>query len=193
MKHLFLPLFTAAIFLLCSCASEYIPYEILQTSKYEKVYTAYTLWYTDPADMTSENIQQGKILPFGTEVRITKVNENGVWFDAAGKKFQILIADKNMENIHHFVKRTFSVKNAQELAGEVSAADFEKMKRGVVSEGMTEQQVLTAMGRPSLARTRLLSSDTWIYQAGPVKSIRVIFKKEKKENTPRKVYRVFEL
>ena len=192
MKHLVLSLCTVSVLLLCSCAREYIPYEVLQVSKFDKVYTAYTLWYTDPMTMTNENIQQGSIIPFGTEVRITYMDDNRICFEAAGKNFQISIAEKSLENIHAFTIRTFSSKNAEALAGNSTASQFEKMRRGIIAEGMTEQQVLTAYGRPSITRSPLLSNDTWIYQVGPVKSRRVIFRKTDKEK-PRTVSRIFEL
>lgn len=192
MKHLFLAALSASALLLCSCTREYLPYEVLQVAKFDKVYTAYTLWYTDPMNMTNENVQTGSILPFGTEVIITYMDEEKVCFEADGKKFQIRIEDKSLETIHAFVVRTFGKKNAQALAGTSSASEYEKMRRGIVSEGMTEQQVLTAYGRPSITRSPILTTDTWIYQAGPVKSRRVIFRKTQK-NAPRKVVRIFEL
>ena len=92
MKHLLLSLCTVSVLLLCSCAREYIPYEVLQVSKFDKLYTSYTLWYVDPMEMTNENVQQGSIIPFGTEARITFMNENKVCFEAQGKKFQINIS-----------------------------------------------------------------------------------------------------
>lgn len=192
MKHLLLSLFTLSVLFLCSCAREYIPYEVLQLSKYDKVYTAYTLWVADPMEMTNENIQQGTILPFGTEVRITRMNEDAVWFESNGQKYKVTLVDNSLETIHAFVTRTFTSKNAQELAGKSTAAEFEKMRRGVIAEGMTEQQVATAYGRPSITRTPKLETDTWIYQVGPVKSRRVIFR-ESKKNEPRRVVRIFEL
>ena len=99
MKHLFLTALTASVLLLCSCAREFIPYEVLQVAKHDKIYTAHTLWYTDPMNMTSENVQVGSIIPFGTEVRITKMNEDEVCFEAEGKKFRIEIADNKLENV----------------------------------------------------------------------------------------------
>jgi hypothetical protein len=192
MKHFFTAVFSLSALLLCSCSREFIPYEVLQVPKYDSVYTSYTLWYTDPLKMTSENMQQGEILPFGTEVVITKMTEDEVRFNAAGKEFCIELEDKNIETIHMFVKRTFSTKNAEDLAAGSSSGDFEKMRRGIISEGMTEEQVLVAYGRPSFFRSPVLSNDTWIYQAGPVKSKRIIFQKKDK-NSPRTVVRIFEL
>lgn len=192
MKHLFLSLMSLSALLLCSCAKEYIPYEVLQVPKYKSIYTAYTLWYTDPLKMTSENIQTGEIIPFGTEAVITKMTDQEICFNAMGKEFRIELIDRNMETAHLFLKRTFSVKNADELTAGTSAGDFEKMRRGVVTEGMTEEQVLVAYGRPSLFRTPVLTIDTWIYQTGPVKSKRIIFQKKDKES-PRTVARIFEL
>ena len=191
MKHLILSLFTLATMFLCSCVREYIPYEVLQVSKFDKVRTAYNLWYTDPMEMTSENIQQGELIPFGTEVVLTHMDEDKVCFEINGKKFQILIADKNLETVHTFVVRTFTTAKAVDLAGPSTAAEFEKMRRGIVSEGMTEEQVLVTYGRPSITRSPNLKSNTWIYQVGPVKSRRIIFRKEK--DKPRTVSRIFEL
>ena len=192
MKHFILSLFAVSALFLCSCAREFIPHEVLQVSKFEKVYTAYNLWYTDPMQMTSENIQKGELIPFGTEVVLTYMDEEKVCFEINGKKFQILMDDQNMETVHAFTVRTFTTKNAAELAGPSTAAEFEKMRRGIVSEGMTEAQVLVTYGRPSVARTPNLENNTWIYQVGPVKSRRIIFRKDKK-NQPRKVSKIFEL
>ena len=192
MKHLFLAVLTVSVLFLCSCTREFLPYEVLQVSKYDKVYTAYTLWYTDPMNMSSLNIQQGNIIPFGTEVRITRMDEESICFEAQGKKFRIHLDDKEMETAHAFAVRTFTKKNAQQIAGTATASEFEKMQRGVVSEGMTEDQVLIAWGRPSITRTPNLTNGTWIYQAGPVKSKRVILRKDDPEK-PRKVVRIFEL
>ena len=191
MKHLILSLFALTTMFLCSCVREYIPHEVLQVSKFDKVRTAYNLWYTNPMEMTSENIQQGELIPFGTEVVLTHMDEDKVCFEINGKKFQILMADKNLETVHTFVVRTFTTAKAVDLAGPSTAAEFEKMRRGIVSEGMTEEQVLVTYGRPSITRSPNLKSNTWIYQVSPVKSRRIIFRKEK--NNPRTVSRIFEL
>ncbi|MBQ9771723.1 MAG: hypothetical protein IJW23_07855 [Lentisphaeria bacterium] len=192
MKHLFLTLFAISSLLLCSCVREYIPHEVLQVSKFAKLYTAYNLWYTNPMEMTSENVQQGTIIPFGTEVVLTHMDENKICFEIDGKKFQIHMADKNLETVYAFTVRTFTTRTAHELAGISNAAEYEKMRRGVISEGMTEQQVLIAYGRPSITRSPNLKSNTWIYQIGPVKSRRVLLQASEPEK-PRTVYRIFEL
>lgn len=177
---------------LCSCANEYQPYEILHLPKYQPTYTCYTLWYTDPMNMTSENIQQGTIIPFGTEVMLFKMTDSEIRFYLNEKEFCIKLADSALESIQSFVKRTFSDKTADQLLQNSSAAEFEKIRRGVVSEGMTESQVLVALGKPSLSRSPNLKDNTWIYQAGPVKSKRIIFQNNGK-GKERTVQRIFEL
>ena len=193
MKHFILSLFAISALFLCSCVREYIPHEILQVSKFDKIRTSYNLWYTNPLEMTSENIQQGEIIPFGTEVVLTYMDEDKVCFEINGKKFQILIADKNLETMHSFAARTFTTAKAIDLAGTATEVEFEKMRRGIISEGMTEKQVLVTYGRPSLTRSPKLETNTWIYQVGPVKSRRVIFGEGKGKDKPRTVSKIFEL
>lgn len=193
MKHFILSFLAVSALFLCSCAREYIPHEILQVSKFDKIRTAYNLWYTNPMEMTSENIQQGEIIPFGTEVVLTHMDEDKVCFEINGKKFQIQIADKNLETMHSFAARTFTTQKAIDLAGSATEAEFERMRRGIVAEGMTEEQVLVTYGRPSITRSPNLKINTWIYQVGPVKSRRIIFGEAEEDNKPRKVSKIFEL
>ena len=121
------------------------------------------------------------------------MDEDKVCFEIDGKKFQILIADKNLETMHTFAARTFTTAKAIDLAGTASEVEFEKMRRGIITEGMTEAQVLVTYGRPTVARTPKLEINTWIYQIGPVQSRRVIFVEGEDEDKPRTVSKIFEL
>ena len=42
--------------------------EVLQQRQDQKIYTRYNLWYLNPAEISSLNIQQGTFLPLGSEI-----------------------------------------------------------------------------------------------------------------------------
>lgn len=178
----FLALATAAGALLFSgCLTRHlIPEEVLQLPTHAQVYTAYNLWYKSPDELSPENIQQGKLLPFGTEVQIVSMTDSKIEFKADGQLFT-LHYDQNstMIPMEEFARQLFTTAVAVETAAGASPARFEKMRRGVLEKGMTRKQVIIAYGPPSRIRTPNPLSDTWIYWADRVKSKRVVFKNDR--------------
>ncbi len=178
MKHLSAFLVLPLLLILCACQTKHlIPEEILQVPLKGSIYTAYTLWYENPNHMTSDNIQQGQVIPFGTEVKIESLTEKRVVFRAQNKTFTLFFDNSRMMiRMEDFIRRMFTTKTAPETAAGISPLNFEKLRRGIVDKGMSKQEVLIACGPPSPLRTPALESDTWIYLLGKVKSKRVIFK-----------------
>jgi len=166
---------------LTACSSPKVLHaeELLQLPKYAVVYTAGNIWYTDPLNISSENVQVGKILPFGTRVEFESTTETEVRFRADGKLFRIVLDINQMEVMQQYLRRAFTTKTAEELAADAGPSEFEKMRRGIVQPGMTREQVLITYGRPCMSRTSSMQNETWIYQADSVKSRRVIFRNDK--------------
>ena len=89
-------IFTAAGLLLCGCQTRHlipeevvIADEVLQLPTLAHVYNEYYLWYKDHDNLSPENIQQGKLLPFGTEVQIVSMTDSAIRFKANGQLFTI--------------------------------------------------------------------------------------------------------
>ena len=178
---LFLTFATAGTLLFTGCyARTLIPEEVLQLPTHAQVRTAYNLWYKTPDNLTPENIQQGKIIPFGTDVQIESMTDSRIVFRANGELFTLNYDQaKTTIPMEDFARELFTTALAVETASGATPAQFEKMRRGVIEKGMTRKQVLITYGRPSRIRTPNILSDTWIYWLDRVKSKRVIFKNDK--------------
>lgn len=50
-----------ALLFTAGCAKEIIVAEILQTPEQARIYTRYNIWYEDPSEISSLNIQKGSI------------------------------------------------------------------------------------------------------------------------------------
>lgn len=178
---LFLTLTAAGTLLFTGCYTRtLIPEEVLQLPTHAQVRTAYNLWYRTSDDLTPENIQQGKIIPFGTDVQIESMTDSQIVFRANGELFTLNYDQtKTTIPMEDFARELFTTALAVETASGATPAQFEKMRRGVIEKGMTRKQVLITYGRPSRIRTPNILSDTWIYWLDRVKSKRVIFKNDK--------------
>ena len=171
----------AAGVLLSGCQTRHlVPEEVLQLPTHAQVYTAYNLWYKTPDALTAENIQQGKLLPFGTEVQIVSMTDSKIEFKANGQLFTLHYDQgATLVPMEAFARQLFTTAVAVETAAGATPARFEKMRRGVLEKGMTRKQVVITYGPPSRIRTPNPLSDTWIYWADRVKSKRVVFKDDK--------------
>lgn len=178
---LFLTFAAAGTLLFTGCYTRtLIPEEVLQLPTHAQVRTAYNLWYKTPDNLTPENIQQGKIIPFGTDVQIESMTDSRIVFRANGELFTLNYDQtKTTIPMEDFARELFTTALAVETASGATPAQFEKMRRGVIEKGMTRKQVLITYGRPSRIRTPNILSDTWIYWLDRVKSKRVIFKNDK--------------
>ena len=95
---LFLTFAAAGTLLFTGCYTRtLIPEEVLQLPTHAQVRTAYNLWYKTPDNLTPENIQQGKIIPFGTDVQIESMTDSRIVFRANGELFTL--------NYDHSLKR----------------------------------------------------------------------------------------
>ena len=154
--------FRACVFLLSGCQTRTIvPEEVLQLPTHAAVYTAYNLWYENPENLTTDNIQKGTLIPFGTEVRILSMTDSSIVFQANGKTFTLHYDDGRTMMPMKSLPNSFSPTSvAVETAGGVSPAAFEKMRRGIIEKGMTKQNVITTYGPPSKIRTPNQLSDS---------------------------------
>ena len=161
-----------------ACARVIIPEEVLQIPEFSPVYTSFNLWYDAEGVITSANIQEGTILPFGTEIQFVEANEDLIIFKRAsdGKIFKLKYSlDRTLVPIEKYIRRLFVLQPEKEMVVGVRPLIYEKIKRGIVEKGMTRNEVLLACGPPPPMRTPSETVDTWIYWTAPGITKRVIF------------------
>lgn len=169
--------FTTMAFL-SGCAREVIPEEVLQVPEFSAIYTSYNLWYDADGDIRSENIQQGTILPFGTQIEFIDANTDRIRFRRVsdGKEFRIKYnINRNMIPVEQFIKRLFVLRDGKDLAMNVRPLILEKIRRGIVEKGMTREEVLLAFGPPPAVRTPSETVDTWLYWTDDGVTRRIVF------------------
>ena len=168
----------AVLMLTGACARTIIPEEVLQMPEFAPVYTSFNLWYDADGVMTSANIQEGTILPFGTEIQFIEADTDRIIFKRVsdGKIFKLKYSlDRTLVTIEQYIRRAFVLKNKKELTIGVRPTILEKISRGIVEKGMTRNEVLLAYGPPPPMRTPSESVDTWIYWTDDGVTIRVVF------------------
>lgn len=160
---------------------EYHLSEILQLPENTTLFTAYNIWYVNPDDIPAKNIQKGTIIPFGTEVKISKIAKDKVTFITIknNKHYTINFEEEwELMPIETFLPKLFTDKTIEEIETELEPVVFEKLRRGIVDKGMKKSDVIMAYGPPSLLRTPSTKEDTWIYWSDESNTKRVVFKKD---------------
>lgn len=184
MRHL--KLFAAVLIgiLFTGCAEPVIFSEVFQQSENQKIYTAYNLWYTDPLNMDSLNIQQGSFIPLGTEIEPLSTSS---WSDSiefkdlsTGKIHSIKFSQaERLCTMRSFISYTFTTSPKAELLKGVPEDMKARVIRGQVVPGMNQKAVQLAYGPPPACRTPDLKLGTWIYWRTPDDAIRIVFRDDK--------------
>ena len=184
MRHfkLFAALLTGLI--LAGCAEPVLFSEVFQQSKDQKIYTKYNLWYTDPLDMDSLNVQQGSFIPVGTEIEPISTE---YWSDrinfkdlSTGKVHSIKFSQaERLCTMREFISYTFTTSTRDELFKELPPVVQQRIIRGQVVPGMNQKAVLLAYGPPPACRTPNLKLGTWLYWRTKDDVIRLVFRDDK--------------
>ena len=178
--NIVLALLTAVV--IVSCAT--VPLDVdkvLELKPDQKIYTAYNIWYENKDDILQINYHKGKILPFGTEVKIIEATKAGVVFQDVntGETYKVVFVRKILVvKTEHYLKLLFTTKNAEELATGIKPEVMEKIKTGTVEKGMSKKEVILAYGNPPPHRTPSINDDTWVYFDDVTKKKRVIFNRK---------------
>ena len=178
------------------CSSEPVVFaEVFQQGENEKLYTAYNIWYSDPEDISCLNIQQGSLIPVGTEIEpvgtsvcgnflgLDGYNEKITFRDKSGKTYTIKFKEGyRLCSMRDYMFYTFTKKNSRELMKNVSPRVAKHIMRGEVVPGMTEAEVRLCYGPPPAVRTPDLRNETWTYWLTPDETIRLVFRNGKVRN-----------
>jgi len=168
---------------LTGCVEPVVFSEVFQQTADQKIYTKYNIWYTDPADINSLNIQHGSYIPLGTEIEPVSTSNNGeIKFKTVkdGKEYTIKFnSGYRLCTMRDFVAYTFTTENQEELLKDQPPAVRERIRRGEVVPGMNEKAVLLTFGPPPACRTADLRNESWIYWRSPSNTIRVILRDDR--------------
>lgn len=124
-------------------------------AKYEDqtFYLGTNVWHEREGAISWINfIATGDFIPVGTQVKVTEVAKEEIFFEAAGLnlKFKLVLEDA-LEPFEKILERVF-VAAAPSLEG-LSAADLAGVKAGKVNEGMSRRAVFLAVGYPPYSYT----------------------------------------
>lgn len=179
MKKFTLPALMALALAFCaSCAKDIVVEEALQLPVHATVRTAYNIWYNDSMEVESINYLSGSILPFGTEVVITRATEKEIFFHTVADNRQFRIRfnkDHRMQTAREYIQTLFTADDVETITEDISPANVEKIRRGIVEKGMTKKEVSLAYGPPCRFKTPSETLDTWLFWTEFLISRRIIF------------------
>jgi hypothetical protein len=168
----------AATLSLAACRGPEVPSPLVGQTRY----TCCNMHY-ERTKFDDTNYQKGVVIPYGTPVQIIGVRKNSVTFQPVGHPQLTLVERWGQKTLSmdEYMNRIFltedphtRVRPAAAPAGKKKdkrAADQgdkrdtvrKNIDQGVVTEGMTRQQVLTAIGYPPPHRTPSLDAPAWTY------------------------------
>jgi hypothetical protein len=148
-----------------------------------KVYLVHNIWHKNPMDISFFNYQQGKIIPFGTEVEFVEAYPNYVVFKAANNKIEYKITNVpgiSMLSNNDLFYQIFTPVNPDIKTINMPKETIAKLKQGKIEVGMTREEVLLALGPPPLSMTPPGTKVTWIYFLNnTLKTTHLVFKDNK--------------
>jgi hypothetical protein len=171
----------AAVAFFPGCAREVIIPEALQQTVNSKIYTKCNIWYQNPDDISSVNIQKGKFIPFGSEIEAVEATERKVVFkDMKGIQYTIRFDEQLMMiPVETYIRQMFTLSDKSEQTKDIDPAVVSKLEKGIVTSGMNRRDVLLAYGTPAAFRTPTLENSTWIYWIDDNSTIRVVYRADK--------------
>ncbi len=178
MRNFFILLAAALTTFSAGCASRVVVSEVLQQPKDAPIYTKYNLWYNDPLEIDSRNVQQGRLLPLGSKVEIIDASSKMLHFKTDDGGVYKIDFDSGvwMCSMREFIRSYLTLEEPSKFLAGIRPQALPFVKRGEVTANMTREEVLAAYGPPPTARTPSLKNETWIYYVTPRTTIRVVFR-----------------
>jgi len=112
----------------------------------------------------SVNYQQLGLIPRCTPVHIDSTSSRGIQFTvtSSGRTYNYAFHDSMVEGPEKHLARYFGA-SCPELPAGLNPLDMKGIEQGIVSEGMTKQGVIFALGYPPEHATPTPDRDQWIY------------------------------
>ena len=147
------------------------------------VFLAHNVRVGPTREVTPVNQQQsGRLVPFGTEVRILRSQEGEIVVKVVGSgELLHLRNDKSETLLNDSIAFTAMLgkSNRSSLCEGIDPKILAEIEAGRVINGMTRAEVILSQGPPLKGRTPALDSDTWTYRITEGKLRRLVFKEGK--------------
>ncbi len=147
------------------------------------VYLAHNAWINPDGTLTAVNQQQtGRLISFGTELRIVSSKEGEIVVKIAGTNEMIKLVNDHAESFlpdQTAFARMLTKANKSSLAEGIAPETLAKIELGQVTVGMTKEEVILSQGFPMKGRTPHLDTTTWSFRLNDKTLRRVIYKNDK--------------
>lgn len=132
-----------------------------------QIYTAYNIWYENPAKVYSTNYKRGEMLPVGSVITNLKRTKKAIQFTAAasGTDFQIVFVSKHHPGMSmaDIYDRFTTEKTFEEITAGLSESEIEMIQGGRYDIGMSKEAILVSLGYPPESGTASTELDAWRY------------------------------
>jgi hypothetical protein len=120
------------------------------------------VWYEKPK-INDVLYQTGTKVPFGTRVQIVQVDSKTITFQPDGHPpiTFVLRYGRKQTTTDEYLHRLFVPDDPRARLRRVPQKTVRNIEDGIVTEGMTREQVLMAVGFPPMHRTPSLEQDDW--------------------------------
>ena len=133
----------------------------------DQLYTAYNIWFEQPAKVYSTNYQRGNILPAGSAVKdVNRSSKNLEFTDVRlNLKFSFEFVEKHHPGLtrEQWIDRFLTTRDFAALSEGLTAAEIKAIRAGQVQVGMSRKAVLLAAGYPPEVATASPELDIWKY------------------------------
>ena len=152
--------------------------EVLQQPADAKLYTRSNLWFTDPASVSALNIQQGRILPAGSEVEALSADDSTLVLRDEHDQVYTFNFDAGMHlcTMREYIRTLLTMTPPEEEFAFIRPEMLPHVRRGEVLLGMNRREVAVTYGIPVRSRTPAWGNESWIYWIAPDRTIRVVFR-----------------
>ncbi len=170
-----LPVLTLTL-LLAGCVGPVVP----NPRTGETRYLCCNLRYEKPK-ITDVTYQIGTLIPFGTRVQIVSVRRNAVEFQPEGYPVitMVLKFGKNQMSVDRMIDEWFVTEDPRKKLKKIPAKRVKLIEQGLIDDGMSKFEVMTALGIPAAHRTPTMESSEWHYWQNRWVEWTVYFDKDK--------------
>ena len=164
--------------LAAGCSMPIAVSEVLQQPADAKLYTRSNLWFTDPASVSALNIQQGRILPAGSEVEAIFADDSTLVLRDEHDQIYTIKFDAGMHlcTMREYIRTLLTTTPPEEEFAFIRPEMRPHVRRGEVLLGMNRREVAVTYGTPVRSRTPAWGNESWIYWIAPDRTIRVVFR-----------------
>lgn len=131
-------------------------------------------WISD-SNYEAEETEESHIIPLGTPVKVTGYGRHRAFVLIEGKKYALGNDYSRNLLLLDFTKRYVLPHDPQEKLAHIPPHIQEAIRNSKVTQGMTREQVIMAVGYPITSENPSLDANIWRFWRGPFSEFRVRF------------------